>query len=117
MAAVVVSVTVAVVVAVALPDTVTVDAPPDAVTVVVDSGGPMVLELAPGVEELSLEYETAVDREDLEVVVVEVTEAALLAWSEEELTNPQPARREAAAATRSNVAKATGNLFNLATKC
>ena len=87
------------------------------VRVVVDSDAPLVVEFAPCVEEPSLDCETAVDEESAELVVVEIEEAPLPDWNEEELTSPQPARREVAAATRTSVAKATLNLFKLATKC
>ena len=87
------------------------------VTVVVDSDAPLVVELPPCAEDLSLGCEAAVDKEGAELAVVEVAKPALLDWNEEELTSPQPARREVAAATRTSVAKATLNLFKLATKC
>lgn len=75
----------------------------------------VVVELALGAEELVLECETAVDNEDSEPAIVEVV-AEVLAWKTEEPTSPQPARREVAAATSSRLAKATLNLFKLATK-
>jgi hypothetical protein len=52
------------------------------VSVVVDSDTSFVVELALCTEELSLDCETAVDVEGAELAVVEVEEAALLAWRE-----------------------------------